>query len=97
MTKKDIAKAVHNKLGMSEKRANIVVDQVFEEIRQSLIKHQKVVIPRFGVFESREMTGKNSRNPRTGEEVQKEPFNRPWFRGARDLKALLNNGTNSTN
>lgn len=94
MTKKDIAKAVCEKLEISEEIANCMVDQVFDEIRQSLIKRQKVTIPRFGVFESRTMTGKNSRNPRTGEEVKKPPFNRPWFRGSRDLKAILNNGSN---
>lgn len=94
VTKKDIARAVCEKLGMTEKNANSMVDQVFDEIRQSLIKKQKVTIPRFGVFESRPMSGKNSRNPRTGEEVDKEPFNRPWFRGSRGLKAKLNNGSN---
>jgi nucleoid DNA-binding protein len=94
VTKKDIARAVGSKLKIPEEIANSMVDQVFDEIRQSLIKRQKVTIPRFGVFESRQMTGKNSRNPRTGEEVIKQPFHRPWFRGSRDLKAILNNGSN---
>lgn len=94
VTKKDIARALGDKMEFTEKRANRIVDFIFSEIKNSLLKNQKVTIPRFGVFESREISGKNSRNPRTGVLVDKEPFNRPWFRGARDLKALLNENKN---
>ncbi len=95
--KKDLAKRIKGKTGHSEKVVNEVMDCLFNEIADAVSALDTVLIARFGVFEPRQHTGGNTRNPHTGEELETKPFVRPWFRSARGLKNRVKAGNQNGN
>ncbi|MBN2516353.1 MAG: integration host factor subunit alpha [Deltaproteobacteria bacterium] len=70
MTKKDIIQKVHNKLGYSKKDSAILVEQVFEIIKENLAHGGKIKISGFGSFAVKEKQAQRGRNPQTGEEIE---------------------------
>lgn len=92
MTKRELGRKVNLSIGIAEDVINKVIDVMFDEIGDAVARHETVLIVNFGVFEPRLHTGRNTRNPRTGEEVMTEPFARIWFRSARELKNKVKAG-----
>jgi integration host factor subunit alpha len=70
MTKNDIIQKVHNQLGYSKKDATILVEQVFEIIKENLTHGEKIKISGFGSFVVKEKQAQKGRNPQTGEEIE---------------------------
>lgn len=70
MTKNDIIQKVHNQLGYSKKDATILVEQVFEIIKENLTHGEKIKISGFGSFVVKEKQAQKGRNPQTGEEIK---------------------------
>jgi integration host factor subunit alpha len=70
MTKNDIIQKVHNQLGYSKKDSAVLVEQVFEIIKQNLVHGKKIKISRFGSFVVKEKQAQKGRNPQTGEEIE---------------------------
>jgi nucleoid DNA-binding protein len=69
MTKKDIAKAICEKTGVTQAQAREVVQGVFEGITETLVREGRIELRNFGVFEVRRRKPRRARNPRTGEKV----------------------------
>jgi integration host factor subunit alpha len=69
MTKADIVEAVRNGTGVSSKDAALLVDHVFEMIRENLEKGEDIKLPSFGNFLVREKKQRIGRNPKTGKEI----------------------------
>lgn len=67
MTKSDIVEKVYKEVGFSKKEAADVVDLVFELIKETLSKGEKVKISGFGNFSIRDKSTRIGRNPQTGE------------------------------
>jgi integration host factor subunit alpha len=70
MTKNDIIQKVHNQLGYSKKDATVLVEQVFEIIKENLTQGEKIKISGFGSFVVKEKQAQKGRNPQTGEEIE---------------------------
>jgi integration host factor subunit alpha len=70
MTKNDIIQKIHNQLGYSKKDATILVEQVFEIIKENLTHGEKIKISGFGSFVVKEKQAQKGRNPQTGEEIE---------------------------
>ena len=65
-TKKELALMVSQKTGCKKNLASDMVDTVFEAMRESLVKAQRIEIRGFGVFQVKETRPKPAaRNPRT--------------------------------
>jgi nucleoid DNA-binding protein len=84
MTKNDIAVAL-SKILSSKKEADAAVNKVFEEIANALKNSEKVVITRFGSFNSFETKAKNGRNPKTGEKLIIPPIKKIRFKTSKDF------------
>ena len=70
MTKADIIEAVYEKVGgFSKKEAAEIVESVFNTIKETLEKGEKIKISGFGNFVVREKKARIGRNPQTGEEI----------------------------
>lgn len=69
LTKADLAENLTNKFSLSKNDAKQFVDQLFEEIKDSLSKGAPVKLSGFGNFEIRDKNPRPGRNPRTGEEI----------------------------
>lgn len=70
MTKKDIIQKVHTNLGYSKKDSTVLVEQVFEIIKENLAQGGKIKISGFGSFAVKDKKAQKGRNPQTGDEIE---------------------------
>ena len=69
MTKKEIAKAIAEDVGVSGVMALEIVQRVFDGIIEVLVSEGRIELRNFGVFVVRKRRARQARNPRTGERV----------------------------
>jgi integration host factor subunit alpha len=70
MTKIDIIQDVYEKLGFSKKDAAKIVESVFEIMKDSLARGEKIKISGFGNFSVKDKKSRRGRNPQTGSEIE---------------------------
>jgi len=70
LTKADIVERVYKEAGFSKKEASDLVDMVFEVIKDTLSKGEKVKISGFGNFSIRDKSTRMGRNPQTGDAME---------------------------
>lgn len=90
MKKAELIQAVAEKTGKSKKDAGVFVDAVFESIKDALVAGDKVTLTGFGVFEVRERSAKQCKNPRTGEMQDVPACKAPAFKAGKNLKECVN-------
>ena len=66
-TKADIVEKIYQDAGFSKKEAAELVDMVFDIVKDTLSKGEKVKISGFGNFSIRDKATRMGRNPQTGE------------------------------
>jgi integration host factor subunit alpha len=94
MTKADIVQAVYTKLGgFSKKEAADLVDQVFDSMKETLGRGEKIKISGFGNFVLRDKRQRQGRNPQTGEPIVITARRVLNFKASQLLKQALNEGT----
>ena len=69
MVKHDLVNEVINRTGLSKTRAEIAVEAVFETMKRSMERGERIELRGFGVFKIHPRKTGIGRNPRTGEEV----------------------------
>ena len=70
MTKADIVDTVYEKVGgFSKREAADIVEAVFETVKATLEKGEKLKISGFGNFVVRDKKERVGRNPQTGKEI----------------------------
>ncbi len=69
MTKADLVNTIYEKVGFSKKESARIVELVFEIIKDTLEKGEKIKISGFGNFVVREKRSRIGRNPQTNEEI----------------------------
>ena len=91
MTKADIIEAVYEKVGgFSKKEAAEIVESVFNQIKETLERGEKIKISGFGNFIVREKKARIGRNPQTGEEITISARRVLTFKPSQVLKNSLN-------
>ena len=91
MTKADIVEAVYEKLGgFSKKESAEIVELVFETIKETLGRGEKIKISGFGNFVVRNKRERIGRNPQTGEEIKISARKVLTFKPSQVLKNALN-------
>ncbi len=91
MTKADIVQAVYSKLGgFSKKEAADLVDQVFDSMKETLGRGEKIKISGFGNFVLRDKRQRQGRNPQTGEPIVITARRVLNFKASQLLKQALN-------
>ena len=88
MIKQDIVDEVVNRTGLSKTRAEIAVEAVFETMKRSMERGERIELRGFGVFNIRPRKTGIGRNPRTGEEVIIPPGKAVRFKPGKDLKSI---------
>ena len=66
MTKKDMARAIAEGLGVTQAQALNIVQRVLDGIVETLLSEGRIELRNFGVFEIRQRKPRRARNPRTG-------------------------------
>ena len=94
MTKAEIVQALYSRVGgFSKKESADLVDVVFEMIKETLGKGEKVKISGFGNFVLRDKRQRPGRNPQTGEAIQISERRVLTFKASQILKQALNSKT----
>ena len=86
--KLDIINEVVNKTGITKTKAELAVETVFESMKRSLSKGDRIELRGFGVFNVRPRKTGIGRNPRTGAEVSIPPGKAVRFKPGKELQSI---------
>jgi nucleoid DNA-binding protein len=70
VTKKEMAKAIAEAMGILQTQAQEIMQRVFDRITETLVREGRIELRNFGVFEVKKRKPRKARNPRTGENVK---------------------------
>ncbi len=91
MTKADIVNAVYDRIGgFSKKEAADLVDLVFETMKETLGRGEKIKVSGFGNFVLRDKRKRQGRNPQTGDPIVITERRVLSFKPSQILKQALN-------
>ncbi|RZA06715.1 MAG: integration host factor subunit alpha [Proteobacteria bacterium] len=90
MTKAELIEAVYSKVGISKKESADLVEMIFDTMKDTLSKGEKIKISGFGNFVVREKRSRMGRNPQTGESMEISARRVLTFRPSQVLKNDLN-------
>ena len=72
------------------REAKAIVDNLFDVMKESLQKGERIEIRGFGSFVMRQYGSYKGRNPKTGEIVDVPPKKIPHFKVGKELRDLVN-------
>lgn len=91
MTKAEIVQALYTRVGgFSKKESADIVDLVFEMMKETLGKGEKIKISGFGNFVLRDKRQRPGRNPQTGDPIKISERRVLTFKASQILKQALN-------
>ncbi len=91
MTKSDLVQTLSEKITtLTKKECEVIVDTVFQNMRDALQRGEKIEIRGFGSFTVRVRRAKEGRNPKTGEKVSIPEKRIPFFKVGKELRELVN-------
>ena len=89
ITKADIIDHLHDELGLSKSECKQIVEDFFQEIRDSLVNNEAVKLSGFGNFELIDKKARPGRNPKTGENVTIKARRVVSFRAGKKLRKRI--------
>lgn len=90
MTKAEIVEQIYEKIGFSKKESADIIELVFDTMKETLSKGEKIKISGFGNFVVRQKRTRVGRNPQTGESIEITARKVLTFRPSQVLKSALN-------
>ena len=90
LTRKDLAKAINEKMGFSQRSAEELVNTMFTSMKESLIAGEGLKIVNFGSLTVRKKEHRIGRNPRTGEAIDISKRKMVSFKASRALRERIN-------
>lgn len=97
MTKAEIVQALYAKVGgFSKKESADIVDVVFEIMKETLGRGEKIKISGFGNFVLRDKRQRPGRNPQTGDPIRISERRVLTFKPSQILKQALNHAPKSS-
>lgn len=89
MNKSQLVEKISEKANITKKKAETVVDIVFDSMTQALMKNDRIEIRGFGSFVNKQYKSYQGRNPRTGTSIDVPPKRLPFFKVGKELKELV--------
>jgi integration host factor subunit beta len=83
----ELSERAHPKL--TKKRAEAVVNLIFQSMSDALTREERIEIRGFGSFQVKSYAAYTGRNPRTGEEIEVSSKKLPFFKVGKELKAMV--------
>lgn len=91
MTKNEMISVIASNVdGATKNDITVVVDEVFDTIKNTLASGEKVAIAGFGSFDVVERAARECKNPRTGEPIHVDASKAPKFKAGKALKDAVN-------
>jgi len=95
LTRKDLAKAINEKMGFSQRSAEELVNTMFTSMKESLIAGEGLKLVNFGTLTVRKKEHRIGRNPRTGEAIDISKRKMVSFKASRALRERINTKSGS--
>ncbi|TAN45426.1 MAG: integration host factor subunit alpha [Nitrospirae bacterium] len=89
MTKADIVNLVFEKVGLPRNETQLIVEAVFDTLKETLQKDESIKVSGFGTFNIRKKNSRVGRNPKTKEEVEITPRRVITFKASDQLKEAV--------
>jgi integration host factor subunit beta len=89
VTKSELFEALAEQSGVAMKRAELIVNEVFDTMSETLIAGDRIEIRGFGSFVVKEYGSYTGRNPKTGEHIKVDPKKLPFFKVGKELKEMV--------
>ncbi|GAC1307708.1 MAG: HU family DNA-binding protein [Vulcanimicrobiaceae bacterium] len=96
MTKAELVDALAGEVDLSKRQVGHLVDLVLDEIRNALVKGEKVQLIPFGSFVVRERKKREGRNPKTGAKLMIPARKVPAFTAGKGLRDAVAAGKKRT-
>lgn len=91
MKKSELIERVSEKMkDLSKKQIEIIVDMIFEHMKEALNRGEKIEIRGFGNFKVKQRPERNARNPKTGEQIKVPAQKVIHFKMSKLLKEEIN-------
>ncbi len=90
MNKSELVEALANENGLTYKKAEEIVNLIFDAMSETLISGGRIEIRGFGSFVVKEYKSYMGRNPKTGEVIKVRPKRLPFFKVGKELRERVN-------
>ena len=91
LTKKDLVNSIYMQIGFSKQISEILIEDFFSIILESIKVNQMVKLSKFGTFSIRKKKQRVGRNPKTKEKKIISARNVILFKPSKEFKQLINN------
>ncbi|MBW6508198.1 MAG: integration host factor subunit beta [Desulfuromonadales bacterium] len=86
MNKSELVEALSQKKNLTYKKAEQIVNLIFDSMTQSLVDRNRIEIRGFGSFLVKDYKSYMGRNPKTGEIIKVEEKKLPFFKAGKGLR-----------
>jgi integration host factor subunit beta len=86
MNKSDLIEALSKQANLPLRKAEEIVNLVFDTMSKALIDGNRIEIRGFGSFMVKDYKGYTGRNPKTGEKISVTEKRLPFFKTGKELK-----------
>lgn len=90
MNKSELVEALANENGLTYKRAEEIVNLIFDSMAEALSDGGRIEIRGFGSFVVKDYRSYMGRNPKTGEVIKVRPKRLPFFKVGKELRERVN-------
>lgn len=91
MTKAELVEKVAERIDLTKKQTEVIVNTVFQSITEALANGNKVELRGFGSFRVRHRHSREGRNPKTGATVFIPAKKVPFFKAGKELREMIDN------
>ncbi|MFO7766035.1 MAG: HU family DNA-binding protein [Pelovirga sp.] len=91
MNKSELVEALSQKKNLTYKKAEQIVNLVFDSMTQSLVDRDRIEIRGFGSFMVKDYKSYMGRNPKTGEIIEVDEKKLPFFKAGKALRERVDN------
>jgi integration host factor subunit beta len=86
MNKSELIEALAKAEGLTIKKAELIVNVIFEDMSNTLAQEDRIEIRGFGSFKVKNYEGYQGRNPKTGKIIEVPEKKLPFFKVGKGLK-----------
>ncbi len=95
MTKSDLIEELTQKLQLTKKKVEAIVNTCFDTMFEALMNGDRIEIRGFGSWYVKSYKGYTGRNPKTGSAVDVPEKKLPFFKVGKELKKRIDDGKNN--
>jgi integration host factor subunit beta len=89
MNKSQLIEALAKDENLTLKKAEMLVNAIFESMAEALVKNERIEIRGFGSFKVKFYNGYKGRNPKTGDVIEVGGKKLPFFKVGKELGELV--------